>query len=168
MSMYQQRRYTLERRTPLKAKKGLTAKTLLKAKPKKKVRKKSAPSKAKLKKKLDALYSQYIRQKYANALGEVKCYTCTHVGTVKTMQCGHFIPRQYLRTRWDERNTRVQCYACNVLYGGQSSAFALRLQSEYGNGIIAELERARLETVILSTEWYEAEIARYKALLASL
>ena len=60
------------------------------------------------KKKLDSVFSRYIREKYEKD-GKVPCYTCPHIGTVKTMQCGHFVPRQHMSTRWDEDNCRPQC-----------------------------------------------------------
>jgi hypothetical protein len=119
---------------------------------------------SKLKKELDALYSKYIRNKYA-VNGRVKCYTCPKVGEVKEMQNGHFVPRQYLKTRWDDRNCRPQCYACNMLYNGQPSAFANNLKKEYGENIIAELERDRMKPVKLEVWWYEEQIAHYKSLL---
>lgn len=118
------------------------------------------PTVSKLKKKLDAIFSKYIRHKYAKD-GMVTCYTCGHTNEIKKMQNGHFIPRQYLRTRFDERNCRPQCYACNVLYGGQSSAFALKLQEEYGDDIIKELEKDRMTPIKLDVPWYQEKIKEY-------
>lgn len=37
------------------------------------------------KKKLDGVFSLHIRKKYEKD-GKVPCYTCPHIGTVKTMQ----------------------------------------------------------------------------------
>lgn len=125
-----------------------------------KVPTKKKPTVSKLKKKLDAIYSTYIRTLYAKD-GRVSCYTCPRQGEIKEMQCGHFVPRQYLKTRWDERNTRPQCYACNILYNGQPSRFAERLIREYGDGIIGELERGRMTPAKLDVLWYLEKIAEY-------
>ena len=130
-----------------------------------KVSTKKKPTVSKLKKKLDAIYSQYIRQKYSDDTGEVSCYTCPRRDHYKNLQCGHFVPRQYLKTRWDERNTRPQCYACNMLYNGQPSRFAANLVAEYGQGIVEELERNRMIPVKLDVIWYMGEIEKYKELL---
>lgn len=104
-------------------------------------RTKKAPlrkSHAKLKKELDAVFSRYIRLR-----DKGQCYTCPKKGEIKEMQNGHFIPRQYLSTRYDEVNCHCQCYACNMLYNGQPSAYAVHLVLDYGRDIIETLEAKR-------------------------
>lgn len=125
------------------------------------------PSISKLKKKLDSIFSTYVRTKYAKN-GRLQCYTCPKSGTIAELQNGHFVPRQYLRTRWDERNCRPQCYACNLLYNGQPSRFAANLIKEYGEGIIQELEKDRMIPVKLDIQWYETEIKKYQDRLSTL
>ena len=105
------------------------------------------------KKRADGDFSRHIRQKYANSEGIVKCYTCPRRDHWKNLQNGHFVPRQYLSTRYDERNCRPQCYACNMLYGGQPSEYASNLIKEYGQGIIEELNQKKHEI----TKWYPVD-----------
>tara|TARA_R110000824_G_scaffold52244_1_gene145067 strand:- start:615 stop:1007 length:393 start_codon:yes stop_codon:yes gene_type:complete len=93
---------------------------------KKKLKKKSI---SKLKKDLDAVFSKYIRHKYAID-GLVACYTCGVVKPVKQMQNGHFQSRKHLSTRWDEDNCRVQCVGCNVFKYGESYIFGKKLEKE--------------------------------------
>lgn len=63
-----------------------------------------------LKKEADKWFSLYIRLKYADWKGYVKCYTCGHTSHYKKgMQCGHFASRRFMNTRFDEENCRVQC-----------------------------------------------------------
>jgi len=50
------------------------------------------------------------------------------------MQCGHFVPRQYLAVRYDEANCHTQCYACNMLFNGQPSRFAMNLERDFERG----------------------------------
>ncbi len=95
-------------------------------------------SAAKLKKELDRIFSIFIRKRDGGA-----CYTCPQKKTWKEMQNGHFVPRQYLATRYDEMNCHSQCYACNMLYNGQPSAYAKRLEKEYGQGTVELLESKR-------------------------
>lgn len=121
-------------------------------------------TKTKVKKELDRVFSIFIRQKYADNFGEVTCFTCPKTGTVKELQNGHFVPRQYLSLRWDERNCRPQCYACNMLYNGQPSAFAARLEAETP-GIVAELESKRKEIRQWTIPELEERIAYYKKLI---
>lgn len=108
------------------------------------------------KKKLDALFSQFIRLR-DDGKG---CYTCGVMKPWKELQCGHFTPRQYLSLRYDETNCHSQCYACNMLYNGQPSAYAVRLKKEYGDDIIEKLESKRREIVRYYP--YELKIEEYK------
>ncbi len=114
------------------------------------------------KKKLDTVFSQFIRLR-DNGKG---CYTCGVKRTWKELQCGHFCPRQYLSLRYDERNCHSQCYACNMLYNGQPSRYAINLKRDYGEGIIEELERKRQE--ITRYFPYELKLEEYKQKVADL
>lgn len=123
-----------------------------------------AKTKTYYKKKLDAVFSKYIRQKYADSFGIVKCYTCPKAAPIAEMQNGHFVPRQYLSVRWSESNCRPQCYACNMLYNGQPSAFAIRLEAETP-GIVKELEKKRKEIRQWTIPELEEMIAKYQKLI---
>ena len=97
-----------------------------------------------LKKEADRLMSLFVRQKYADRDGLVKCYTCPYQAHWKKMQNGHLVSRYYLATRYDERNCRPQCYTCNMWRNGMTPHFAAKLQEELGQGIVEELyEKAR-------------------------
>ena len=115
---------------------------------------------AKLKKELDSVFSKYIRQRDGG-----QCFTCPKKDDPKRMQNGHFVPRQYLAVRYDERNCNCQCYACNMLYGGQGATYAIRLAQKYGQEVVEELESKRWESVKLEPSWYKERIAHYKALI---
>lgn len=90
----------------------------------------------KLRKKLDEVFSKYIRKKYP------KCFTCNHKGD----QCSHFQRRGNDATRWDEDNCRNACWECNVLKEGNLTEFRKRLVAEIGEYRVIEVERkARLD-----------------------
>lgn len=112
---------------------------------------------SKLKKELDSEFSKYIRTR-----DKYTCYTCDRVMDMRSSQNGHFIPRQYLSVRFDEVNCHCQCYACNMLYNGQPSAYAVRLKKDYGVDIIEKLESRRKEITKLTPQWYEEKIKYYK------
>ena len=92
-------------------------------------------------KKLDSVFSEYIRRKYADKNGIVKCYTCEKKAYWKGQgnQNGHFIRRASRILRWDEDNCRPQCYACNCHRYGQQYIFAQNLNKEFGYDKAAEL-----------------------------
>jgi hypothetical protein len=129
-------------------------------KPKPPRAKKPKRSITKLKKDLDRIFSIYIRQRDTNAAGLVVCYTCKREMEFNKSQNGHFVPRQYLATRWDEVNCHAQCYACNMLYNGQPSAYAARLKKDYGPDMVELLESKR--TLLVKDFPYEYWIPVYQ------
>ena len=92
-------------------------------------------------KKLDAIFSEYVRRKHADKNGIVKCYTCNKKAYWKGegMQNGHFISRKSRILRWREDNCKPQCYSCNCHFYGRQYVFALNLNKEYGYNIAEEL-----------------------------
>lgn len=120
---------------------------------------KRIPTRTSLRKKADKIFSQYIRQKYADAEGNVKCYTCPYVNHWKKLQNGHLVSRYYTATRYDERNCRPQCYTCNMWRNGMTPHFAANLQAELGDGIVEELYK--LARTITPEFDYERIIEHY-------
>ncbi len=78
---------------------------------------------------------------------------------IKESQCGHFVSRTYLATRYDERNCRVQCVGCNVFGKGMTMVFANNLEEE-NKGIVAELYREARK--IVKDFPYKELIEKYK------
>lgn len=78
----------------------------------------------------DTVFSQYIRLKYANERGMVKCYTCDDLKHWTMVQNGHYISRSHLYLRWDERNCRPQCRNCNEFHHGNIAIYRERLDKE--------------------------------------
>ena len=64
-----------------------------------------------LKRKLDKVFSQWIRKRDALPNGIGICITCNRAAV---LQAGHFIKRQHTAGRWDEHNAHGQCAGCNI------------------------------------------------------
>lgn len=122
----------------------------------------------KLRDKLDKVHSQYTRQSSADENGNVKCYTCSKVDHWKKMQCGHYISRRHISTRWLEKNTKVQCVGCNIFNQGSGPAFSLALVREYGPSILEELEIKKNNTCKMGRFEYELLINEYTEKLSAL
>lgn len=120
-----------------------------------KPKKTKLPTLSKLKKETDRLHSLFIRAKYPK-----ECYTCCAKG--KTLQCGHFISRLYLATRWEENNTRPQCVGCNIWGRGKPLDFEERLKKELGAEVVEEMKARRKELIVPNRKFYEDKIAYYK------
>lgn len=112
-----------------------------------------------LKKELDRVFSLYIRKKYP-----AECYTCGKKGT---LQCGHFVSRVYLATRFDENNCRPQCVGCNIFGGGKPLDFEERLKKDLGDQVVEDMKRSRHKVSILAPAWYEEKIRFYKEWLST-
>jgi len=103
------------------------------------------PTLSKLKKELDHVFSLFIRQKYADHRGYVECVTCHVKKPLKEMQCGHYVGRSNLSTRWDERNCYPQCYRCNCLMKGNYPAYTEFLIQKLGqNGLLNLITEGRM------------------------
>lgn len=84
--------------------------------------------------------SIYIRRKYADWRGYVKCITCGEVKQWKQMQGGHFIPGRRNSIIFDERNVHPQCVGCNMFKAGNPVKYFRFMQQTYGEDVIKELE----------------------------
>jgi len=123
---------------------------------------------SKLKKKLDVLFSHYIRRRNADHLGRVKCFTCGVEKHWKEQQAGHFQSRSHDSTRWDEVNVQVQCVKCNMFRQGEQYKFGLYLDDRFGDGTAEELENRAKTIVKLNRVDYEEAIERYKQKIKEL
>ena len=123
---------------------------------------------ASLKRKLDVLFSRYIRRRWADKAGNVRCVSCRAVLPGEKMQAGHFVSRVHLATRWDTLNCAPQCSSCNVLRRGNLAEYAAWLQREYGVGIIERLVQKKRERVKYTRSDLEILIAEYQGKLDSL
>lgn len=85
-------------------------------------------------------YSLYIRLKYADENGYVKCVTCDAIKHYKQMQAGHFIPGRHNSVLFDDRNCHPQCYHCNIGLKGNPRKYDKFMRETYGREVIEDLE----------------------------
>ena len=93
------------------------------------------PSRSKLVKKLDTVFSQYIRLSSADENGNCICITCDKVFNWKEIQAGHFMSRKHYSIRWSEENVFPQCCGCNVFKYGEQYKYSLFLGKELANAL---------------------------------
>ena len=128
---------------------------------------KKKPSRSKLVKKLDAVFSQYIRLK-DSADGYATCFTCGKKDHWKKLQNGHFQSRKHYATRWDEQNCQVQCAGCNVFRYGEQFLFAKYLDERFYAGLSDELYFKSKQIVKFTNSEIEDMILKYKKLVDSM
>jgi hypothetical protein len=101
--------------------------------------------------KVDKPFHEYIRRRDAdNDTGYCKCVTCSKTIHFTESDAGHFIGRQYLSTRYDERNVKAQCRKCNRFDYGRQFEFSIYL----GNDLSQELlQQSRSILKLSDPEW---------------
>mgnify|MGYP003644422047 FL=1 len=85
------------------------------------------PTRSKLVKKLDTVFSQWVRLSNADNNKNCICVTCNKVFFWKEIQAGHFMSRKHYSIRWSEDNVKPQCVGCNVFKYGEQYKFSLFL-----------------------------------------
>jgi len=119
-------------------------------------------------KKLDDVFSKYIRLKYSDAKGYCRCISCGKWYYWKDIQNGHYMSRRYFSTRWNEDNCRPQCVACNIFNQGNIQAYRRNLISEIGVKRVDLVEvTARIGNGKFSTFELEEMIKYYTALASA-
>jgi hypothetical protein len=130
--------------------------------------------KALLKAKAWRLFSEYIRRKYADKEGFVRCYTCgkSLYWHGEGMQCGHGVSGRGnsvllgLPGSDQEKICRPQCYGCNVGRGGNYEVFIPKLIREYGLEEYERLVALKQQPRKISIEEYEDIIQELERQLA--
>lgn len=104
---------------------------------------KSEPGLPELIEEADILFSRYIRLKAANGKDKYDCYICQVPTKVSEGQNMHFIKREHLYLRHDERNCRAGCRNCNEFKGGNYLMYVKRLEAQQPGitGILMEESR---------------------------
>ena len=121
----------------------------------------------KLKAKLWALVSEYVRRKDTSFMGYGKCYSCPAMLYWKLLQCGHF---HHGTLDYDLRNLKKQCARCNKWLHGNLAEYAANLVKEFGP---IEFEKLRIDAArnrgyVYKIIELENLIEKFKALLITL
>lgn len=126
--------------------------------------KKSGSTKcAVLKKKLDSVFSKYIRLRdMLPGTTVFKCISCGNIYEISNADCGHYINRQHMATRFSEVNCNAQCRKCNRFDEGNMSGYRNGLLRKYGENRTVILESSKNEIRKYSEFEYEALIEHYK------
>jgi len=130
---------------------------------KRKVKKIKQPSIKRLKKEADRVFSIYIRMR-----GKGVCFICGVRKQWKEMDCGHYISRNHLATRYDERNCQCSCKRCNIFMGGNLTSFAIKLIKRYGGNILQELDTLKNKPIKMTISDYQALIDLYNSKIKKL
>jgi hypothetical protein len=118
---------------------------------------------AALKKKLDILFSRYIRLRDQGK----PCVTSGRPWD-STAQCGHFVSRKWFAVRWDEQNAHSQSAAANMFEGGEQYAHGIAIDKMYGPGTADALWKKARQPFKLTPEFLKERLAYYEAKMQAL
>ena len=95
-----------------------------------------ATNRSKLVKKLDKVFSIYIRRRPCDENGYANCFTCGKRHHWKEVDAGHFMSRAKMATRWNEDNVQFQCKRCNGFRSGEQYKFAQELGKDLSDDLV--------------------------------
>ncbi len=112
-----------------------------------------------LTKKLDKIFSEYIRRKYSNSEWMITCISCEKVIHWKESHNCHWISRWNKQYRFDEENCRPWCAWCNTF----NQAFHIRI---FTTKQISRLGQETVDLMIDNTNYvYKLGKTELKALI---
>jgi len=117
---------------------------------------------AQLKRKLDLVFSKWVRLNETDGGKTGRCVTCGRTMDYKDLDAGHFISRNWTALCWDERNVHIQCLRCNRFQGGQIEEYFLWMENEYGRKVVDDMISHKHDIFILETPWLEGKIKEYQ------
>lgn len=114
-------------------------------------------------KEADRVFSIYIRERDRG----VPCITCWK-SWEENHQCGHFMSRRHLATRWTEKNAHGQCPKCNMWGAGEQYLHALAIEKKYGEWTAERIKNLAESTDKVTDDEVLEVIRKYYRLLSEM
>ena len=111
---------------------------------------------------LDRIFSLFIRYRDTMPNGYFQCISCGKIKPFNKADCGHYINRQHMSTRFDEMNCNAQCSHCNRFMEGNIQDYRRRLVAKYGERNVLLLEAKKNVSKQFSDFQLEKLITHYK------
>jgi hypothetical protein len=117
------------------------------------------------KNKIDKPFHEYIRRRDVdNHTGMGECISCGKSIHFTESDAGHFIGRQHLATRYDERNVHIQCRKCNRFEYGRQYEYSIVLGEELSQELLIKSKSVLKLTDLEWQEIYDTYTAKLKEL----
>ncbi len=91
-------------------------------------------------KKLDKVFSLYIRLRDTMPGGYFRCISCGQIKPFEQADCGHFWSRRNMSTRFDEDNCSAECRFCNRFKADHLNGYRQNLIGKIGEQRFLKLE----------------------------
>jgi hypothetical protein len=102
-------------------------------------RKAKKSDRQKLINKLDTVFSEFIRLRDSDKNGICRCITSGEFFHWQSCDCGHFITRDNMATRYDEQNVNAQGRQDNRFLSGRQYEHGKAIDKKYGEGTADKL-----------------------------
>ena len=112
--------------------------------------------------KLDEIFSKFIRLRDADKNGICRCICCGKRQYWKEVDCGHYVNRKHMSTRYNEKNCNAQCRSCNRFDEGNMIEYTRGIVKKYGESVLDELLVLKHQTSKFSVFEMEILIEEYK------
>lgn len=119
-------------------------------------------AKSKLKNRLDVVFAKYIRLRDVMPNGMFRCISCGNILPFDESDCGHYINRQHMATRFSEKNCNAQCRKCNRFDEGNIQGYRRGLIAKYGEATVSMLEAMKTQINKISDFEYQTMIDHYR------
>jgi len=120
-----------------------------------------ANERSKLVKRLDDIFSKYIRLRDSKN-GYFRCISCGRLLPSDEADCGHYINRKHMSLRFSEKNCNAQCRSCNRFDEGNIQGYRRGLIAKYGEPVVKMIEAQKNEINRISDFELKAMIEFYK------
>ena len=130
-------------------------------------KKKTWPTRSQLIKKLDQVFSVYIRLSVADKDWYITCPLCWARVHWTKAQNMHFIKRSVYKYRRDEKNCHAGCMRCNVILHGNYIVYTRRMQRKYWEILVDEMINDK-QIMKIATSSLQEMIDHYQALIDEL
>jgi hypothetical protein len=111
---------------------------------------------------LDDVFSEFIRKRDSDKSGRIRCISCGRKIPWQMSDCGHYIDRDHMSTRFSEINNNAQCVPCNRFRDGNTKAYRMGLVRKYGEMAVQELEEKKYQVLKLSQAEINEMVKYYK------
>lgn len=119
--------------------------------------------------KLDKVFSEFIRLRDANRQGICQCITCKRYFRWNDGDAGHYVQRDRLATRFDEKNVNAQCKYCNRFRSGEQYIHGIEIDKKYGENTAQKLILiSKVKGCKLDLFWIDTKLKHYRAKIKKL
>lgn len=128
-------------------------------------------TRSKLVEKLDRIFSEYIRLRdsFQTQGGLMfRCISCGKIKPYDEADCGHYVNRAHMATRFSEDNCNAQCRSCNRFDEGNIYNYRRGLVGKIGEARVLLLESQKHKSVKISDYELAILIEEYKKRVKTL